>query len=142
MTHKMTFQTEPARRRIEKIQHLLRGQDLSIAEISEEIHLTLYWARAYINHLHATKQVYIARYQVRKQQHYDRQIALYCWGEATDAIKPAAMNYLEKAHKRRAIIAADPDLQDKEAAKRRAKRTVPARDWTASWIPTKTQGAL
>ena len=133
----MTFTSEAAKRRIDKIQQLLRGQDLAIADLADQIHLTLYWARAYINYLHDTKQVHIASYQVRRHQHYDRQIALYCWGEATDAAKPAAMTYLEKAHKRRAMIAADPDMQDKEAAKRRAKYIKPARDWAASWIPTK-----
>ena len=137
--HKMTFTSEAALRRIDKIQQLLRGQDLSMAEIAAEIHLTLYWTRAYINHLHAAGLLHIAKYDLRKQKHYDRHIALYCWGEATDAIKPPAMNYLEKAHKRRAIIAADLELQDKELAKRRAKRIVPARDWAASWIPTRTQ---
>ena len=140
--HKMTFQSDAARRRIDKIQQLLRATDMPITEVAEQIHLTLYWARAYMRHLHERQLVHIVSYRKQRRLEYDCHVALYCWGAGIDAEKPEPASPAEQQRDRRAKLAADKDAHEKSLALRRAKKIKPARDWAAAWIPTKTQGAV
>jgi len=135
--HKMTFASEAAQRRIEKIQQLLRGADMSMHEICNEIHLTPYWTRKYLQHLHEQGRIHIASYRCQKRNEYECFVALYCWGAATDAQKPTYDELRE--HKRQKRIAKRDDVEAHELhlKKRRAARIKPQRDWTAAWIPTK-----
>jgi hypothetical protein len=137
VTHRMTFQTEPARRKITKIQQLLREQSLTLPEIADAIYLTVYWARAYINYLHDERQVHIAAWRVHKRATYSTVTPMYVWGAGEDAEKPALQTDTERRRAARAILAADPIEHAASLARRRAKAAKPTRDWAASWIPTK-----
>lgn len=139
---RMTFATQSAVLRIERIQGMLRAQDMTLQEIADGIHLTLRWTREYIAHLHQNKMVHIAGYRLQSMQHKTVSHALYCWGEAKDAPKPPALTGAQRARRKRERLLDDMEARDKHLAKRRAARWTPTRDWTASWIPTKAQGGL
>jgi len=134
---RMTFTKEPALRRIERIQEMLRAKDMTLQEIADGIHLSLRWAREYIVHLRINRLIHIAGFRLHHMEHKTVSHALYCWGAATDAAKPLPLTSAERAQRQRDILMSDQDLHEAALRKRRAARIVPARDWAASWIPTK-----
>lgn len=136
----MTFATQSAVLRIQRIQQMLRAQDMTVQEIADGIHLTLRWTREYIAHLHLNKMVHVAGYRLQSMQHKTVSHALYCWGQAKDAPKPAPLTSAQRAKRQRELLLDDLEARDKALAKRRAARWTPQRDWTASWIPTRQQG--
>lgn len=134
----MKFNTDLSRRRIEQIQNLLRREDCSVQEIADGIFIAKRWAYSYVNHLHENKRIHIASYRksVRPNKAWTF-IPLYCWGEAKDAKRPAKMSQAEYKKRYRKNIETGDDIREREMMKKRAKRLVPVRDWTAAWIPTK-----
>lgn len=129
---KMNYTSEAAQRRIDRIQSVLRGQELSSYEISELIHLTVQCTQGYIRRLHAEQLIYIASY--RRNDMRGNHLPLYRWGVAADAKKPKQMSDRER---REAAIEVDPMAHDVALAKRRARDFKPRRDWAAEWIPTR-----
>lgn len=135
---RMKFNTELAQRRIEKIQHLLRQSDCTVQEIADGIFLSKRWTYEYVNHLHENKKIHIAEYKknVRSNGSWAF-IPVYCWGQETDAKKPAAMTFAERARRYRANPEKSAERREKDMMKKRANRLKPKRDWTSSWIPVK-----
>lgn len=130
---KMTFTSDLALRRIERIQYLLRREDLTTHELAVGIHVHLRTAQSYVTYLHAAGLIHIASYRkVTREYSGDVSVALYCWGKATDAEKPKPVPQAEQ--KRRYYH--DPEKIDKHRAKARARWWKPRRDWTAAWIPS------
>lgn len=130
----MTFTTDLAMRRIERIQHLLRREDMTIHDISAGIHLSYRWAAAYVGHLHASGAIHITGY--RKSMRADGtfiHVALYAWGKASDATKPAPLTDSER-HQR---YLQHPELGEFRKERKRAWGRKPRRDWAAFWIPTR-----
>ena len=125
---------------MERIQELLRRQDMTLQEISDSIHMSTRWAREYINHLHELKMIHIAEYRLRTLEVKTVSQPIYCWGNARDEPKPPPLTGAQKAARIRNIIKSDQELHEKTLAKRRAAKWTPQRDWTAAWIPTR-QGA-
>ena len=134
----MKFTTDLALRRIERIQHLLRRQDSTVQEISDEIHLSKRWAYDYVKYLHENKLIHIAdwRKEVRSNGAWSH-IPIYCWGKAKDAKKPEALTSAEISRRYRNHPDRGLENQERDRKKKMAKRLVPTRDWTAAWIPTK-----
>ena len=137
MRYEMTFGSDAACRRIEKIQQILRARDLSLQEIADEINMTLRWARAYVVYLHQRKQLHIASWELRVVNDYFRFTPHYCWGNATDAIKPATLTFEQRKETRKTIKKVATLEDEIEIARRRALEFKPQRDWAASWIPTR-----
>ena len=135
--NQMKFTSEVAQIRIGKIQQLLRAQDMSIAELGAEIHLTLRWMRAYVGHLHSGGYVHISAWRRQVRNSYQCFTPLYCWGNATDAKRPQSMTQAERLRAKRAALAADAIEHAAALARRRLKNIKPKRDWAARWIPTR-----
>ena len=130
---KMTYTTTLALRRIEKIQHVLRREDLATIEIADAIFVHRRTAQAYVRYLHDAGLIHIASYRkVPRENNGDVVVALWCWGKATDAPKPPPVPSIEHARRYRN----NPDRIDEIRAKARARWWKPRRDWTAAWIPT------
>ena len=135
MSGNMTFATEPAQLRIAKIQNVLRASDLSVHELADTIHISLRWAREYVRHLHAAGMIHVAEYRLQTQEQKLVSHALYSWGAAKDAPRPAPLSAAERLARRRAIMYQDKERHELEKAKRRHDRWVPHCDWAAAWIP-------
>ena len=134
---RMTFTSEVAGIRIMKIQHLLRGQMMTVEELGGEIHITQRWMRAYVVHLHKKGQIHIAGWRKQNINRYTTYLQLYAWGSGDDVARPAGETKIERQRRVRAELVADELAHAASLAKRRAKRVKPARDWAASWIPTR-----
>ena len=130
---KMNYTSDAAQRRIDRIQLVLRGQELSSYEISELIHLTIDCTQGYIRRLHAEQLIYISGY--RRNEMRGNYLPLYRWGVAEDVPKP---KQLSSRDKREALIEEDPMAHEVALAKRRAKKFQPHRDWAAAWVPTRS----
>lgn len=132
---KMSFTTEASRRRIERIQELLRRECLSAPEIAEGIYMSVQWARVYVRHLHTIGAIHIAQWQRRKSKRIHLKVPLYAWGKSKDAPMPMESNaeYRRRVyHERRKH---DPEAHDRYLAKQRAAKWEPKRDPLTAWIP-------
>lgn len=129
---KMTFTSDLALRRIEQIKHMLLRDDLTTQEIADGIYVHLRTAQSYVSYLHANRMIHITRYRkVMREFSGEVAVALWCWGSAKDAPRPAPMTPAEWARRYRN----NPDKIDTIRAKARARWWKPRRDWTAAWIP-------
>lgn len=130
----MTFTSDLALRRIEMIQHLLRREDLTVHELCDGIHMTKRWTYAYLAYLHGIGLIHISAY--RTMIRADGGLVhtpLYAWGRAQDAQKPTPLTPAERAWRYRN----HPELAEFRAARKRALKKKPQRDWAAKWIPSR-----
>ena len=132
---KTTLKTKLALRRIDKIQEVLRKEDLTVNEIAEKIYMSLRWAREYVKKLHNEGVIHIACYRRYDLSQQSAVRALYCWGSATDAVKPPPLTPYERTKRTRQLIYSDIDRHQKLLALRRDKKFKKEADWTSSWIP-------
>ncbi len=130
---RMKFNTPMAQKRIERIQFLLRREDLTSREISDGIHLSYRTTQGYVQHLRELGLIHVSywRKYVQGRGACDY-VPVYGWGEAKDAKKPPK---IPKAVIDRKYLS-NPEVQDRLRAKRIAKQIRPHRDWSAAWIPT------
>jgi len=134
----MAFNTPVTLLRIERIKDLLSRRYMTLNEIAEATHISVRWARAYLNHLHKDKIIYIAAYRYKHLDVKTVSHALYKLGSKEDAYRPLPLSSAQRMARQRKIINEDADLREKLLAQRRAARIKPRRDWTAAWIPTRT----
>ena len=130
---KMNYQSEPAQRRIDRIQSVLRGQELTVHEISALIHLTFECTKGYIKVLHTEQLIYIAGY--RRNPVRGNFLPLYRWGIAADAPKPKPLTERERLE---AAMEDDPMAHDLAKARRKLRDFKPHCDWAAAWVPTRS----
>jgi hypothetical protein len=133
MIKKMTFATERAQKRLERIQAVLAGKLLAPAEIALAVHISKRWAYPYINHLHGQGLVHIASWRVNYNG--GDFSPLFAGGPGEDAPKPEGKDILTKAREARARINADPDRRDVYLARKRALARKPRGDPLHAWIP-------
>ncbi len=127
-----TFSSAATHARIERIRDALRIREMTTIEIAEAVGIHPAYAREYVKHLRETFQIHIVGYATIKDQHTWHK-PIYAWGVGADAPPPKRLSHAERSRIRRL----DPEFRLREAAKQRAKRIVPYRDWTAAWIPTR-----
>lgn len=127
-----TFTSEAAQARIARIRDALCMREMTTIEIAEAVCINPAWAREYVKHLRDTFQIHIVGYATVKDTHTWHK-PIYAWGVGADAPPPKRLTDAERSRIRRQ----DPEFRLREAAKQRAKRIVPHRDWTAAWIPTR-----
>ena len=132
---KSTLNSKLALKRIEKIQELLRKNELSANEIADGIFMCVRWARKYVSHSHKNKLIYISSYKRFMLNGKSSVRAMYSWGNKPDAVKPPALTDREKSQRTRDLIKDDVDRHERLLALRRNKRIVLSPDWTSSWIP-------
>jgi hypothetical protein len=131
---KLNFNSEKSVARIERIQELLRSQAMSQQELADAIFVSNRYARDYIVYLQEIGCIHIADFRrgtlPGNRRHH---IALYRWGMGADAVAPP----MERKPR---TIATDPDeRRDRAVALKKAAAIQPFRDWSAAWIPTRTQ---
>ena len=134
---KMTFESERAKRRIERIQFLLRREYMNCLQLSEEIYMSPVRAREYIRYLLKTNQVHVYRWDKREFEGKAHWIAVYAWGNAKSAKKPIsgetnAERLKRRYHERKRD---DPDWYESMLAKLKATRLKPKADPMLNWIP-------
>ena len=126
---------------MQRIQEMLRREDMTLHEIAESIHMSLRWARAYVKHLHDAGCVHISGYRRVPSSCKTVNHALYCWGAATDAVKPAPLTPLERVQRSRQNLFQDADKHALALEKRRMSKWVPHCDWAAEWVPKYAKAA-
>jgi len=131
----MTFDTKMALARIERFQLALRRQDCTAQELADAVFLHPRYAVQYIRYLHDQGRIHICEYRLVRMIFKLCAHPVYAWGPGADAPPPKRLTHAERSRIRRK----DPEFRLREAAKQRAKRIMPYRDWTAAWIPTRGQ---
>lgn len=137
---KMTYESERALRRIERIQQLLRGQDMTAQEVADGIYMDVRRARMYLRYLLEKKMIYVKRWEKRRYEGKARWIPYYGWGNAKSAPMPGSKETSAEAQRRRykERIARDPDAHESFLARLKAKRLKPKADPLMAWIPKKS----
>lgn len=122
----LTLKSEQAKRKIAHIEVLLRSAPMCLQDIASDVHMTVPWARMYINHLRTNGMVHISCYEER-QNTYLTNVAMFKWGPGKDAEKPKLLpkQYVER---HRDAIANDPDTHATHLARRRALSQKPKMD--------------
>jgi len=127
-----TFTRTPSIKRIERIRQALKLREMTTEEIADAVFINREYARQYVKHLHQTFQIHICGYREVTRTH-TWHLKVYAWGAGADAPPPKKPTDAERSRERRK----DEEFKVREAAKARAKRIMPRRDWSASWIPTR-----
>ncbi|WDZ97934.1 hypothetical protein Herbaro_09190 [Herbaspirillum sp. WKF16] len=118
----LTFQTKPARKRIEKIRAALDGHQLSARQLSKAIKLDATWIYSYIHYLRDLGEVHIAAYAA------DKRTALFTLGPGEDAARPAPAPAVPKP-KAPVVDQVEEDMRKAvEAARRKVRLWKPQRD--------------
>lgn len=132
---KSTLNSKLALKRIEKIQELLRKNELSANEIAGGIFMCTRWASQYVSYAHKNKLIYISSYKRFMLNGKSSVRAMYSCGNKPDVVKPPPLTDKEKSQRKRDLIKADVARHERLLALRRNKRIVQSPDWTSSWIP-------
>jgi hypothetical protein len=135
---KMSFTKSLAVARIERIQHLLRGQHLTVYELADGVCLSPAATRIYIAHLRRERQLFIAGWRLPETGICRRWQPLFAWGDGKDAKKPPT----DQASYQRRIYAErkkrDPEAHDLYRARQNANRRKVRPDPLTQWIPRAT----
>ena len=138
MAH-MTFESSLAKRRIERIQLLLRREHLNCSQIAEEIYMSPVRVREYMRYLLKTNQVHVIRWDKRPASGKAYWLAVYAWGEGKSKPKPVSTETSAERLKRRYHERKkdDPEWYYQMLAKRKASYIKPKSDPMLNWIPRK-----
>ena len=129
---KTDFTSAACLTRINRIRDALLMREMTTDEIAAAVHINAAYAREYVKHLRQTFQIHVVAYREVKVRHAWNH-PVYAWGAGADAPPPRRLTDAERSRLRRK----DPEFRLREAAKQRAKRIKPHRDWAAAWIPTR-----
>lgn len=135
---KMSFTTEASKRKLTRLQELLRQQPCTVQDLADGLFTTVRTANEYLSHLRDNKLVRVERYELRKTT-YEHYVPVYIWGKGKDAKRPKPKTPAERMRIHRKRVATDQDLKDLANAKRRAKRRKIKPDWTSCWIKPKAK---
>jgi hypothetical protein len=131
---RMSFTTDRAQYKIERIKALITEQGLTLEAIAQAVPISKRWARAYIVHLHAAGQVYITHWTHDEGESRAYLRPVYMAGDKPSAPRPPAFTRCEIGRRKRAKIKADPELYMNHIARERRRRFVPRADWASAWM--------
>lgn len=123
----LTFKSEQAKRKIDRIRSLTSVDPKSLQEIASETFMSVPWARSYVQHLREGGLMHIARYEERQTSAYITNSPLFKWGAGKDAPKPK-MTPKDYVDRNRASLRSDPDAHAAHLARRRALDNKPKMD--------------
>lgn len=138
MRKQLSFKSNIAKAKIEKILSLITTKQLTNKQISELIHVNHKHCKVYINHLLENKKIYISSWRKEKTETGFSLAPYYKKGGKENALKPKPIDEITKH--RRFVEKRRKDKERYEAylenrrLKYAKKKIQPKSDWSSSWI--------
>jgi hypothetical protein len=131
---RLTFETTPSLRKIERILDLLKFRDYSVLELAPLIPITDRWLVDYLNHIKSNNQIHICGYmpEVEGIRRYPRPV--YRLGPGVDAPRPAPLTDKQRKLRRKRRMKRDDDYFFIERSKTRLRKFIPKPDKAAAWL--------
>lgn len=146
MRKQLSFKTNIAKAKIEKILNLITTKQLTNKQISDLIHVTHKHCKVYINHLLENKKIYISSWKKEKTETGFSLAPYYKKGSKENVLKP---NPIDERTKHRRFIEKrrkDKERYEKYLENRRLKyakkKIQPKQDWASFWIKPNNQQGL
>jgi hypothetical protein len=131
----LSFTTAPAVARLNALRELLDKGTVTVEQAAEQTHITVRWARVYLNHLTTIGEAYICGYALRSdksERRYPR--AIFAAGPGKNVSRPKPLTRTQINARRRKREREDAEAWMRQIGKRRARTFVPRPDKAAAWL--------
>lgn len=134
---RMTFTKPASALRLQRILAMLERQPMNVLAIAAALPISKRWALEYIQHLHDSKQIHIARWDKDIEERAKRHaIEVWAFGPGKDAVRPPPDGKEVRSRRAWQSLKSDEDRHELVLAKRRVRRRIRAKrpDVAAAWI--------
>jgi hypothetical protein len=131
----LSFTTAPAVARLNALRELLDKGTVTVEQAAEQTHITVRWARVYLNHMATIGEAHICGYALRSdksERRYPR--AIFAAGPGKSVSRPKPLTRTQINARRRNRVRKDPEAYLRQLNKQRARRLVPKTDKAAAWL--------
>lgn len=127
----MSFTSDTAKLRMERIMQLLRREPMNKHQIATEMFLAPRWCGSYLTHMRKLGLIRICAWE----RHIGEPTPRYELGSEPDVARPKPLTPAQIAKRYRKKVKSDPELAIKYLSKKKAYNTKPRKmDIAAAWL--------